>query len=137
MCLNRTAFFRGLSFTCSFKPHVCVGDVDGASREENHGTRTLSDDNEQSLRGVDSVLDVIVDNEADLAEWSDTMEWLIDDDDAVFGVFSEGCKGDDFRFEDAEVGREGGSEIECVECRVGCAECCAEPKGRICGVREM
>ncbi|KAF8623027.1 hypothetical protein AX15_006539 [Amanita polypyramis BW_CC] len=139
MCPNRTTFFNGMCFACSSK-RVGVGDVHGVTRDpiENHGTRALSEDNERPLRGVNSVLDVAVDNEpdvADVAEWSDTIEWLIDDDEVVlFGNFSEENV---FRVEDAEIGREGGREIECVECRVGCVECCGEFKGRMCGVREM
>lgn len=56
---------------------------------ERHGTRSLREDSERPLRGVDSVLEVAVENEAEVTERSDVMEWLIEDDGAWVDFFRE------------------------------------------------
>ena len=67
--MNRTAFFRGTCFDNPRKEPALSGGTDGP--EESHGTRSLKDENERLLRGVDNVLEVTVDKETD---GSDAME---------------------------------------------------------------
>lgn len=88
--VKRTAFFPGkcLIFSCNmFEVRAGAAACDGRELTERHGTRSLSEDSERPLRGVDSVLEVAVENE--VAERSDVMEWLIEEDGAWVDFFRE------------------------------------------------
>lgn len=90
MCpVKRTAFFRGKCLIFSFELRTGAVSCDGRELIERHGTRSLREDSERPLWGVDSVLEVAVENEAEVAERSDVMEWLIEDDGAWVDFFRE------------------------------------------------
>jgi len=118
--VKRTAFFRGKCFKFSCNEFVLRAGADAAAGDgrkpvESHGTRSLREESERPLRGVDSVLEVAVEKEADVADRSDVMEWLTDDDGPWLDFFREERAGNVCWFDDADVGRDCGREGDWVE----------------------